>query len=90
MKALRRVEGCTTLHDNLLVYEKNHEEHRRALRDTLERYKKKDITLHRAKGSFCQTEVNWFGRVFSHEGVSADPRKIESIIEVADHPPQMT
>lgn len=81
MKALRGVEGCTTLHDNILVYGRTHEDHRRALRDTLERCKEKGITLHRAKGSFCKSEVNWFGRVFSSSGVSADPRKIEAIIE---------
>ena len=81
MKALRGVKGCTTLHDNILVHGRTHEEHRRALRDTLERCREKGITLHKAKGSFSKTEVNWFGRVFSPAGVSADPRKIEAIIE---------
>ena len=51
------MKGCTTLHDNILVHGRTREEHRRALRDTLERCKEKGITLHRIKGCLCEDLV---------------------------------
>ena len=33
------------------------------------------------KSTFCRQEVTWFGRTFSATGVSADPKKINAIIE---------
>ena len=54
-----------------------------ALRDfrlaTLERCREKCITMKLSKSSFCHTRVKWFGRVYSADGVSADPAKIKII-----------
>lgn len=80
-KALRGIKGCTTIHDNILIGGKDYEEHRRNLRDTLQRCKEKGITLKLSKSNFCKREVIWFGRIFSATGVSADPEKINKIIE---------
>ena len=51
------------------------------LRATLQRCKEKGITLKLSKSNFCKREVIWFGRIFSATGVSADPEKINRIIE---------
>ena len=80
-KALRGVEGCTSIHDNILVYGKDHETHRENLKQTLQRCKEKGITLKLAKSNFCKNQVTWFGRVYSGTGVSADPAKIKLIRE---------
>ena len=78
-KALRGVEGCTTIHDNILVYGKDHKTHRENLKQTLQRCKEKGITLKMSKSNFCKNQVTWFGRVYSGTGVSADPVKIKLI-----------
>ena len=78
-KALRGVPGCISIHDNILVFGATAEEHRNNLRATLERCREKGITLKLAKSTFCKTRVKWFGRVFSADGVSADPAKIKTI-----------
>ena len=80
-KALRGVPGCNTIHDNILVWGKDYEDHRRKLRATLEICKEKGITLKLKKSTFCRQEVTWFGRTFSATGVSADPKKINAIFE---------
>ena len=80
-KALRGIKGCTTIHDNILIGGKDYEDHIRNLRATLQRCKEKGITLKLAKSNFCKREVVWFGRIFSATGVSADPEKINRIIE---------
>ena len=81
-KVFRGIPGCTTIHDNLLVYGRNHEEHRENLERTLSRCEEKGITLKLDKSNFCKNQVTWFGRVFSGQGVSSDPRKIETISTV--------
>ena len=47
----------------------------------LERAKVKGVTLELAKSTICVAEVKWFGRVFSAAGVSADPDKIQHIVQ---------
>ena len=84
-KALRGVPGCISIHDNILVFGATAEEHRNNLRATLERCREKGITLKLAKSTFGKTRVKWFGRVFSADGVSADPAKIK-IIQTAGRP----
>ena len=78
-KAFTGIDGCITIHDNILLYGRNGEEHNRNLRATLQRAKEKGITFKLSKSTFCAPEVTWFGRVFSAAGVSADPEKIQTI-----------
>ena len=63
-KAFRGVEGCITIHDNVLVHGGTKEEHDKSLRATLERAKEVGVTFKLSKSTFCQREVRWFGTVF--------------------------
>ena len=56
-KALRGVEGCTSIHDNILLFGKDHKTHRENLKQTLQRCKEKGITLKLAKSNFCKNQV---------------------------------
>ena len=47
----------------------------------LEREKVKGITLKLTKSMICAAEVNWFGQVFLEAGLSADPDKIQHIMQ---------
>ena len=78
--AFAGVGGCITIHDNILLYGKDVEEHNISLRATLARAKQIGVTLKLAKTTICATEVKWFGRVYSGCGVSTDPDKIQHII----------
>ena len=79
-KAFAGVQGCITIHDNLLVYGANEEEHNKRMEATLRRAKEKGVTLKLSKSTICEPEVKWFGRIFSGAGVSADPDKIQHIV----------
>ena len=77
-KAFAGLPGCITIHDNLLVHNRD-EEHNKNLERMLQRAKDVGITLKRSQITICSPEVNWFGRVFSPAGISADPGKIDRI-----------
>ena len=80
-KAFAGIQGCITIHDNILIYGRDVEEHNTNLRATLTRAKARGVTLKLSKSTICATEVKWFGRIFSGCGVSADPDKIHHIIQ---------
>ena len=61
--------GWITFHDNLLVYGKDDEEHNKNMEGMLNRAKEKGVTLKLSKSTICESEVKWFGRVFSAAGV---------------------
>ena len=79
-KAFRGVEGCITIHDNVLVHRATKEEHDTNLHAMLKRAREMGVTFKLSKSPFCQREVRWFGRVFSQTGVSADLDKITKIV----------
>ena len=56
-KVFRGIPGCTTIHDILLVYGRNYEEHRQNLERTLARCKEKGITLEVDKSNFFKNQV---------------------------------
>ena len=80
-KAFSGLKGITTLHDNILVTGKTEQEHHDNLRDCLVRCMEKGIILKLAKSTFCQQEIQWFGRTFTPYGVAADESKINLIKE---------
>ena len=80
-KAFTGVPGTISIHDNIIVWGRNFDEHHANLQACLQRCIEKNITLKMSKSTFCMNEIDWFGRQFTPHGVSADPKKIISIIE---------
>ena len=64
-KVFTGLEGCITIHDNLLVYSADKKEHNKNMAAMQERAKRKGVTLKLSKSMICKPEVKWFGRVFS-------------------------
>ena len=77
--ALQGLDGCMSIHDNILVWGNTPEEHEKNLDACLTRLTERGLTLRREKCTFGATEVSWFGWIFSKSGMSADPNKIKSI-----------
>ncbi len=77
--ALAGLPGCTSIHDNILVWDRTPEEHEANLDACLTRLEEKGLTLRREKCTFGATSVSWFGTIFSQSGMSADPKKIQAI-----------
>ena len=80
-KAFADIKGVTNLHDNILVYGHDESDHLRCLQNALKRCKEMGISLKLSKSTFGMPRIKWFGRVFTSNGVTADPGKVEKIIE---------
>ena len=80
-KVLAGLGGFITIHDNLLVIGGDKAEHNKNMAAALERAKEKGVTLKLCNSTICEAGVKWFGRVFLGAGVSADPDKIQHILQ---------
>ena len=86
--AVKDLPGVISIHDNILVWGRTDEEHEENLEKCLQRLAARGITVRYSKSNFGVKEVGWFGWVFSEDGMSADPEKIQAILEAG--PPQST
>ena len=67
-------EGCEQIKDDVLVYG-DAETHDLRLRAVLERFREAGLTLRKEKCQLSQTQVKWFGMIYSEQGMSEDPEK---------------
>ena len=75
---LEGLEGVAQIKDDRLVYGKG-AQHDMRLQAALERFRDAGLTLRREKCHFGQQEVKRFGHIFSEEGMSVDPDKVQLI-----------
>ena len=66
----------------MIVYGKTKAEHNRNLRNVFVRLRESNITLNRKKCEFNCTELKFYGFIFSEKGMTADPEKVASIIQL--------
>ena len=78
-KSLEGLEGVLNISDDLLVYGNSQEEHDMRLRAVLERLREKNLTLNREKCRFNKTRVEFYGHIFSDQGISPDPNKVSAL-----------
>ena len=76
-------QGANNLSDDVLVFDKSQEEHDQALEATFKRLRKSGLTLNRNKCVYNQAELALFGYVFSADGMSPYPSKVQEIINLA-------
>ena len=74
--------GVTGITDDMIIYGKNEEEHDRNLIRFLETTRKKGLRLNKEKLQFKKDTVLFFGHVWSARGISPDPKKINSILNM--------
>ncbi|XP_072180199.1 uncharacterized protein [Diadema setosum] len=82
---LSGLNGVKNVSDDIIIYGKNQAEHDSRLKAVLDRLNSHNVRLKREKCQFSQPSVTFYGHVFSRQGLSPDPRKIEAIIN-ADAP----
>jgi hypothetical protein len=62
-----------------LYLDGTNEEHNKRLCKLFERLKKRNLTLNKAKCEFNKDILEYYGHIFSANGISADPKKISAI-----------
>ena len=72
------MEGVQQIKDDVVVYGIG-KEHDVRLRKVLERFRYVGLRLRKEKCSFGQQEVLWFRNMFTKQGMSPDPNKVQVI-----------
>ena len=80
---LQGIKGVKNIADDILVFGSTREDHDRALEACLERLSEKGLVLNSSKCSFLQTELSFFGQIFSEKGTRPDPKRVEDLSNAA-------
>ena len=67
--------------DDILIYSDSPEEHAEHIRKVLDLLRKNKLYCKESKCEFFKTEVAFLGHVISGEGVKADPRKVQAVVD---------
>ncbi|XP_062112214.1 transposon Ty3-I Gag-Pol polyprotein isoform X1 [Humulus lupulus] len=67
--------------DDILIYSKTGEDHRRHLRLVLQRLRDHCFYAKGSKCKFFQTTIDYLGHLISAQGVQADPSKVAAMVE---------
>ena len=75
----RDCQGAIGIADDVTVYGKNDKEHDLHLKETMERTRKAGIRLNDEKCDIKKKERNFFGMLYTPEGVKPSPDKVRAI-----------
>ena len=84
----QHIPGCVNISDDILVYGRSRQEHDQYLQSLFETAREKEVTFNKSKCEFNKDKCLYYGLVFSKEGVSPDPCKVQAI--QATTPPRNT
>ena len=75
--AISDIPNAKNISDDVIIYGVNTEEHDKTLHAVLTRFK--ELTLKKEKCQFYMPRIEFFGMVFSADGMSPNPAKVEAI-----------
>ena len=81
-RTLSGINNVTNIYDDILIYAKTQKEHDIALLKTLQRLSDWNLTLIPKKCIYNKSHIQFFGVIFSKEGVTPAPDKIEALIDM--------
>lgn len=79
-KALAGLSGVQNLADDIILWGSSKEEHDQRAHALMQRLGSVGLTLNPSKCAFGLKSVKFLGFIVSTEGISADPRKVQSIL----------
>ncbi|PIK41369.1 hypothetical protein BSL78_21779 [Apostichopus japonicus] len=80
-QTLEGIPGVMNISDDILVFGKTTQEHDKSLALVFQRLSEKGLTLNKQKCEFSKDSLQFFGYVFTANGISPDPRKVSAIQE---------
>jgi len=81
-ETLEGIDGGKNISNDILVFGKSQEEHDQHLRAVFQRLREKGLTLNKSKCEYSKDTLEFFGHVFSKEGISPDPKKVEEVVSL--------
>ena len=79
---LQGIDGAINISDDTLVFGKTLKEHDQNLKAVFQRLKEKGLTLNKSKCKFRKDKLEFFGYVFSKDGISPDPKKVADVVNL--------
>ena len=76
---IRDIPNAINISDDIIIFGQTQADHDEALRAVFERFSHIGLTLNQNKCEFSQSQLTIFAPVFSEDGVSPDPAKVEAI-----------
>ena len=73
------MEGVTGIADDMIIAGKDEMEHDRNFLAFMEKCMENNLTLNSEKIQFKQKQVSFYGHVWSDQGISPDPKKIQPL-----------
>ena len=70
-------EGIISYLDDILIFSKTEEEHKRLLREVLSRLAKHKLYVKRSKCEWAKSEVEFCGHIIGRDGLKISPRKLQ-------------
>ena len=74
--AISEIPNVKNINDDVIIYGVNVQEHDKALHAVLTRFQELNLTLRKDKCQFYMPRTEFFGMVFSAQGMSPDPAKV--------------
>ena len=82
-ETLEGIDGAKNISDDILVFGKSHEEHDQNLRAVFQRLREKGLILNKSKCEYSKDKLEFFGYVFSKDGIAPDPKKVEEVVNLS-------
>ena len=82
-ETLEGIAGAKNISDDILVFGQSQEEHDQHLRAVFQGLREKGLTLNKSKCEYSKDKLEFFGYVFSKEGISPDPKKVEEVVNLS-------
>nr|XP_006822924.1 PREDICTED: uncharacterized protein K02A2.6-like [Saccoglossus kowalevskii] len=82
--ALQGIPGARNISDDIIVFGKEQTDHDDQLKAVLQRLRDNNITANREKCELSKSEITFYGHTFSAKGVSADNKKVSSLLKVSE------
>ena len=77
------IPGSLNISDDVIVFGTTQADHDKALQAVLQKFSKVGLTLNKQKCEFNKSSLTFFGFVFSANGISPDPKKVQAIHEAS-------
>ena len=82
-RVLRGIKNCKNIADDIILFAKNKQEIDETLDSVLQTLAQNNLTLNLEKCEFYKTEIEFFGFIFSSNGISPSAEKIKAIKQLA-------
>lgn len=79
---LEKLQGVVGIADDVCLMGKTEEEHDRNLLALMERAKSKGLVFHSEKCLIKQPQIEFFGNIYTRDGIKPDPGKVKDIREM--------